>query len=198
MGHTGLQLHSIEIVRGNSTVPIDHRLVFEAWFRNHGHGICQCCECSILHILSSESEMRISVDGEEWWLCWIVRGYADRSRAGSGDSELLSRHETLLKSRFSKLGMKGALSVLLHRPYDEEASYAELGHGQRGLVCAAVILQESSVFNSTLDVLSDEEHVLCDLLNGVRGSTFMKVAAFGSLAKSRACFERGFQVDSRV
>ena len=47
-----------------------------------------------------------------------------------------------------------------------------MGHGQRGLICAAAILQESNVLTAPLDVLSDEEHVICDLLDDHHATDF--------------------------
>ena len=135
--------------------------------------------------------MKIDFDGEQWWLCWICRGFADRNRGSASGQPVLSKHESLLKARFSKIKLSGSISEMLYRPYDEEASFAELGHGQRGLVCAAAILQEGNVFRSALDTLSDEEHVLCDLLDGLRGSTFMRVNALVPLANPQPAVAAG-------
>ena len=62
---------------------------------------------------------------------------------GSGSSSSSSsrrsrrRRRSRVSAKFSQLNMRGTVPELLHRPYDEEASYADLGHGQRGLICAA-------------------------------------------------------------
>ena len=137
--------------------------------------------------------MRLDADGEQWWLCWICRSFSDRARRGSSWSgqPVLAKHEVLLRERFTRLNLLGPIEQLLYRPYDEQASFAEMGHGQRGLICAAAILQESNVLTAPLDVLSDEEHVLCDLLDGYRGSTFMKIVAVVPLLRPEPAIASG-------
>ena len=135
--------------------------------------------------------MRFDCDGEQWWVCWICRAFADRPRDGSTAQPVLAKHEVLLADRFAQMDLRGPVSRLLYRPFDEEASLVELGHGQRGLICAAAIMQESNVLTAPLDVLTDEEHVVCDLCDGMRGSTFMKVVSIVPLLRPEPAIAAG-------